>query len=692
MSNTKKNHWRDRAQIALKTLLEHSIGFGMLCITHIAIFHPSRLNNPLFLIASIAAFLYALATPTNNFGQADAINAYRNKLLETTPEKERSNLMRFQLLQNFLMYSANILQMGLICAIVLTPTSTTPVIIATYLSYFAVSCLRDYLTQEYTLEFLAPFFTTLNFAPGRDCTVSAEDNLDLHLTQQSLQEETLKRFQIGCQLDQIIKPDALDSKKSPGALLHPNLLVHKESKQKLWVERGPAVKKIHQIERDYLYYDHHFPVVQEKIAQIRKIIEDTLRQYDKMRSLYTLLDDLYHDKNFNNYVHAIAQTADIELPANHSKTRVRELADHPVMVLLDEQYGQVKKAIRERNFFTTTDSKARTEIPTCQIISFGAAVSPLEITFTHKDKVYTPSKDKDVESAPTAYVDKVDHMIVDAKNLLSFMNTCPTEKSFSARIASDIKLLDHLSQTPEYYSSSKATHGQVQHIKSLAACAYEYCNPIAFAIMAYGNNCRDVLHLMLTHSQLRSRLLDDDLLQTLRTKEKSLWDYLDQEKLSDIKHRIIDQCFTYNAHDGMLDSAPIFSTQKTDDLFKKRWPSIQHLMIGPDSNIRMAFNLTIMDKLHEHAKAVTALKLIPRAYASTQRIEQLREYYVTTDKGFRKCSGRELDIPTLTKFCLFSSGAVVSTTPQPQKPSSRDNASIIFSCNDGRRPSSAGSI
>jgi hypothetical protein len=688
MSNTKKNHLRERAQKALRAIIEHSLGFCMLCITHIAIFHPSRLNNPLFLFISIISFLYTLATPTNNFGQADAISTYRKRLLETVPESERTNLKRFQILQNLCMYCANALQLALVWSIVLSPTGATSYLIASYLGYFAVSCLRDYLTQEHTLEFFSYLFgiTIGRFSPGIECTVTPEDHSSMHMTRQSLQPETLQKHQIGCQLEEIITLDTLKPKPQ-GALLKPRLLKHKVSQKQYWAEASYVIENIHQLD-DYLIYDHTFPIVQEKIEQTRDIIKKSLFQYENIEALYKLINDLNRQATFTNYTHAISQTADIELTAaqrSASIIRVKELARHPVMLQIDAQYEKVKSLIQDRCFKTTKTKPPSTELPSCDIISFGAAAAPLEITFTHKERA--PAQTKDLESAAPEFIEKVDRMIVDARNLLTFLNTSPTDHSLSSRKESDIKLLTFLKNTTAYFASSRATQSQLDHLESLITTSFKPCNPISLAIHTYESNCGDVLRLMLTLPQLRSRLLDEDLLPTLETSAKTLWDYCDQRGFSDIKQRIIDECYTQNAHDGMLDSTAIYSTKPIDSMFKKRWPSIQQLMIGPDSDIKMAFNTTIMDRLHRHAKAVIAMKIIPQAFNKAKQLQEgdpFRTYYVTTDKGFRKCNAGELDTKLLAGYSLFSSGAIISSKPQITKPSSVDNTSIIITDDDGK--------
>lgn len=673
MNTRKKNHWR-RTIKAAKKFVEYTAGFAMLCITHVAIFHPSYLDNPVFLLLSIFSFIYTLSTPTGNFGQADNVYTYRTRLLETAPGKEQTGLFYFQTIQNIMMYSVNILHLALIASIVMTPTTAFIAVITSYATFLAISALRDYISQEYALDFIAHHFTDFEHIDGPRKSIDEDDSDELHHARKSVQQQTIEHYKIGCEISKIIETNSIH-KHITGALIEPLKLVNKSTHEEYWVERTSVQAHIHRLE-NYLHYDYRFPDVQKKIQEIREVVETTAAQHEKIQTYYSIVDTLFHDTNFNNYYQAIARTAEVEPDTKTHTTQTKAL--QAITKQLDQQYDEVKKLIQKQGLDLTQDllqkdqpaSQAYTS-PQCDIDSFSTAISPLQVSYS----LINSSRDNVENKA----FNKHNHFTVDAKNFLTWIQTSHSKDTSAVRKANDIHLIQTFIQTDMFKASSTTIQGNIIHLLTQIRLSFKHANPIALVIKTLENDSSDTLKLILKSPHFRARLLDDDLLPTLETNEKTLWDHLEQHHLTPVKRTIIEQCFKYNAHDGMLDTAPAYLKQEPEGVFKKRWPAKQQLIVNPETDVHISFNETAMDHLHEHAKAVIASRLMPQAEEQLKQCKSNKLYYVTTDKDFSKCRGKEIDSKMLAKLCLFSTASVISSKPHITKPTSDDiDDSVVF--------------
>ena len=418
-------------------------------------------------------------------------------------------------------------------------------------------------------------------------------------------------------------------------------------------------------ERYHISHEHD-PETQEKIQQIRAIMDAMSNGLTTLRDLQVKLRDINCQEAIQSYRQAIINTADEYAPSDmtapcqtpaRSETPTQNAAHHAAIAKLDsdkEAFIAYCKSIgirtldsHETQDITTTMATASSSpLPSCAITGQTTAL-PIRIQLQHSKTLQTTT------------------LYCDITNLLGWLDTDPQNNyEGNIEVTLDYNAIEAIAKS-QVMPMPAATYQQLHHIQD-SMTSDKPSNPIALLLKTYGKDSLHALSLMMDNTNLRSRIHDLDLLTTLSHGDKryfSLSEYLLANGLEEHYALIVDQC--YNVHKG-LDNAPAQRLSQEGEiifLMHKRWPMHRFLMIDPDITIDYALELQAIDKLHQHAINVITHTLKPQLEKLCTQLDAERPYYIRSDNGFEKKTGEEINTAALLDLCLHSDRTTISPSP-----------------------------
>lgn len=342
----------------LSDLIYHAcmglISFGAILMTRSSILTPASLQNPVFLFFSLLSFYYLLQYTVHQLHTAYSANLINYKMcLDNQEPYSNKRLLLFSLKHIFLVLS-NAALLGMTAAIIVHSHLNNTALILYFLSYQAVTMLRNYFSHSTAFDFIdTQFQITSNHEPSEKllyCSQQSSDPSLWNTVYHNVDADLLKEHKLTCQLSEALKPHGIDAQKEQSILFQPVLLTHKTSGKTLWAEYEEARHHVHHLFSEYNIAPFTNPLTQNKIRQIRSFIDTLTNRLKRVDQFQSSLRVITQSSDFKNYTQALS-CADAHYPTPQTPyaTIKESSGSTEITNLLNEQRNKLTSLVDSTN-------------------------------------------------------------------------------------------------------------------------------------------------------------------------------------------------------------------------------------------------------------------------------------------------------------------------------------------------------